>query len=132
MGLPELSVVGGALGKLRRGTRQLAADERAVPEHVAQTLPELAADLGDALVGCAAVRTGVAAVLNKGDGRIRWAEQMIPDRIHRPVETIGRDREGWDLGRPPGRRDRFPVIGQGARGAHLIHNVSRGACQLAQ
>jgi hypothetical protein len=107
----------GVIGKLRRGTRQLAADERAVPEQVAQTLPELAADLGDALVGGAAVWAGIAALFEQGDGRIARSQEVIQNHIHRPVEASGGRRRDRALGHPViGRQERPRLIGQGATG----------------
>ena len=55
------------LDELGRAAREVAAGQRAVAEHVAQAVAELVAHLRDALVGGAAMRAGVAAVLDQRD-----------------------------------------------------------------
>src|SRR3546814_5456553 len=53
--------------QLRRAPRQVAAGQRAMPEHVAQLVAETVAQVGDDPIGRAAVGAGVAAVLDQTD-----------------------------------------------------------------
>ena len=85
MRLPELSGIG-AFGQFGGAARDVAAGERAVPEHVAQAVAELVADLGDAVVGRAAIGAGIAAVLDERDLCVGRPEDMVAAFVHRRVE----------------------------------------------
>ncbi len=99
MRVPELFVIRGGFRELGRWPRNVAADQRPVPEHIAQAIAKLTADLRDALVGRAAVRTGITAVFHQGDRSIHRSEYMIPDAVNRTVETTGRCRGRRNLGK---------------------------------
>ena len=58
-----------------------------VAEHVAHPVSELVADLGDALIGGAAIGTRVASVLNQRDRRVERPKDMIGLRIDWAVES---------------------------------------------
>ncbi len=88
--LPELLVGGGALGEIRRAAGDVAAGQRPLPEGVAQPVAEAVPHGGDALVGGAAVRAGIAAVLDEGDLGARGTEHVVVGHVHRTVESIVR------------------------------------------
>ena len=59
-----------------------------MPENIEQLLAELIADLGDAIVGGAAVRARVAAILDQRDGGPIGPERVIAIR-YGSSEAIG-------------------------------------------
>jgi len=59
-----------------------------VAEHVAQPGAELVAYLGEAVVGGAAIRAGVAAVFDQRDVGARFAQQMIEALVDRSIEPV--------------------------------------------
>ncbi len=68
--------------------REAVVAQRPMTKDIAQTVAELIADIGDVLVGRAAVRAGIAAVLDKGDGCAVGAENVVVG-AHRPVKPVG-------------------------------------------
>ncbi len=70
MRFPERIRISRLLDEHGGAVRQLIVSHRAVPEDVAQALADLIARLGDALVGGAAMRAGIAAVLDQRDRRL--------------------------------------------------------------
>ncbi len=68
------------LGQLRGAASEVAARNRTMPEHIAQTLTELITYLGDALIGRAAMRACIAAVLDQCDFRPFGTEDMVAFR----------------------------------------------------
>jgi hypothetical protein len=80
-----------------------------VPEGVADAITELVARLRDALVGSAAVRARVAALLDEHDLGIGSAEHMVRLVVDRTVEAAGRDHELRRLNRSLGVRARYDV-----------------------
>jgi hypothetical protein len=61
-----------------------------MPEHVAQAIAELAADLDNALVSGAAMRAVVTAIFHKRDRSLAGAENVIPPDVHKIIETMVR------------------------------------------
>ena len=86
--VPELLRIVGALHQLGGAARDVAAGERPMPEDVAQPIAELVAHLGDALVGRAAMRAGVAAVFDQRDLGVLGAEDVVVGVIDRAIEPI--------------------------------------------
>jgi hypothetical protein len=75
-----------ALHQLRRATRDFAARDRPVPVYVAHTVAEAVADVGDALVGGAAVPAVVAAVFDQRDIGIGRTQDMVVCLVDRAIE----------------------------------------------
>src|SRR3546814_7993810 len=74
--------------QLRRAPRQVAAGQRAMPEHVAQLVAETVAQVGDDPIGRAAVGAGVAAVLDQADACLGRTQGVV-GRIDRAIEVMG-------------------------------------------
>jgi hypothetical protein len=81
------------LSELGSPKRQAVVRERPVPEGLADTVVELAARLRDALVGSLAVRSRVAAILDKRGLGIGRAERVVRLVVDRTVEVAGWDHE---------------------------------------
>ncbi len=77
------------LGQLGRLRRQLAVDQGKVPEYVPQAVTEAIAEVRDDLVRGVAVFTGVAAVLDECEIRVRPAEDVIARGVYRESESRG-------------------------------------------
>ena len=92
--LPEFVVVAGGFGEIRRLAGDIAAGQRTLAEHVAHPVAEAVAHGGDALVGCAAVRAGIAAVLDERDLGARRTEHVVMPGVHRTVEPVARQHRG--------------------------------------
>ncbi len=86
--VPEALGILGALHELGGAAGKLDADERPMPEDVAQAIAELIAHFRDPLVGRAAIGAGVASVFDEGDVSIRGAENVVELFVHRPIEPI--------------------------------------------
>ena len=85
---PERVLVRGGLRELGGAPREVAAGDRPVPEHVAQAVAEAVAQLRDLLVRRAAVRAGVAAVLDERQVRAGRAEDVVAARVHGAVQPV--------------------------------------------
>ncbi len=83
MGVPERLGVGRALDQIGGAAGKLVAGERPMPEHIAQAVAKLIAHFGDALVGRAAMGTGIAAIFNQRDGRVRRPEHVVARLVDR-------------------------------------------------
>ena len=88
MRVPEAFGILGALHELGGAAGKLDADERPMPEDVAQAIAELIAHFRDPLVGRAAIGAGVAPVFDESDVCIRGAQNMVRLFVHRPIEPI--------------------------------------------
>ena len=86
--VPEAFGILGALHELGGAAGKLDADERPMPEDVAQAIAELIAHFRDPLVGRAAIGAGVAPVFDESDVCIRGAENVVELFVHRPIEPI--------------------------------------------
>ncbi len=86
--VPERRLVGRRFGERGGAARDVAAGQRAVPEHVAQPVAEAVAQLRDLLVGRAAVRAGVAAVLDQRQVRALGPEHMVAAGFDRAVQAM--------------------------------------------
>src|SRR3546814_3301684 len=73
--------------QLRRAPRQVAAGQRAMPEHVAQLVAETVAQVGDDPIGRAAVGAGEAAVLDQTDACLARTPGVV-GRIDRAIEVL--------------------------------------------
>ena len=60
-------------------------------EYVSNTIAQLIADLGNALIGGAAMRAVIAAVLDQGDLGPIGAEDAVTGGIYGAIETIVHD-----------------------------------------
>jgi len=86
---PEILRPAGPLDEFGRAAREVVAGEWPLAKDVSQPVAELAAHLRDAFVGRAAVRAGVAAVLEQRDWRAVRAEGVV-GAADRPVEPVAR------------------------------------------
>ena len=88
MGVPERLGVGRTLDQIGGAAGKLVAGERPMPEHIAQAVAKLIAHFGDALVGRAAMGTGIAAIFNQRDGSVGRPEHVIARLVDRTVQPI--------------------------------------------
>ena len=106
--LPEPLRIIGALDELGGAPRDVAAGQRPMPEHVAQALAEIVADLADLFVGRPAVRTRVAAVLDERDLGVGGTEDVIVGDVHGPIEPITQPCLRHSTSRPESGLKGFP------------------------
>jgi hypothetical protein len=85
--VPELVRILGALHEDRGTAGEAIVAYRKMAEDITQPLADLVAGFGDALVGGAAMRAGVATVLDQSDWR-RFGSKCVILRPHAPVEPI--------------------------------------------
>src|SRR6185312_12441327 len=140
MRFPERVGRGRVFDQFRRALGDIAAGDRAMPEHIAQPLAELAPHFGDALVRGAAMGAIVATIFDKGDGCGRGPQHMVARLVDRPVQPVAEHFIGHEksraVGRDHRRKEDFKM--QKARAEQEVHSappVTRarwGYCDLRE
>ena len=85
---PEGIFAGRRFGNLRGLPREIAAGDRPLAEDVAQPVAVAVAQAHDFLVRGAAVRAGVAAVLDQRELRVVGSEDVVAPPQHLTVEAV--------------------------------------------
>jgi hypothetical protein len=96
MGVPEVVRIANSFYKFGGATTDFIARNGTVPKHIAEAFTQLVANFRDAVIGRAAMRTGVAAVFDQGDRCIDRAKYMVFGRIDRSIKP-GAQRDFTDI-----------------------------------
>ena len=93
--VPELFIVRCRFREFGGTPRHFIPDERLMTKDILETITQLTADFGDALVSRAAVLARVTAVLHQRDRRVSGPDNMISRGVDRTDATVGRRYGRW-------------------------------------
>ena len=140
MRLPEQFIIRCRFREFGGTPRHFIPDERLMTKDIREAITQLTADVGDALVSCAAVLARVTTVLHQRDKGVSGPDNVISRGVDWTDETVGHRYERWltNLGnvvrwtvRHAGTYDRASIGSGAALERHSLRRLQPAGCMPA-